>query len=175
MLLFLHGLVLWATVKRLPVHRYNVIFTFSFGSIGFRHSWCNGVMRNRMSLFITFSGPLGSGIAGACGWWVMLHFPVSLMNRLKQTWSAFRLCRFTLFPNDPLSRLFDFSLKTNFDMSVEYNICTNYHRIKQTLNKFEIKWCLVSYFPFPPNYDASDPGLFEPIRTSPERFDNSEV
>ena len=34
----------------------------------------------------------------------MLHFPVSLMNRLNQTESAvFQLCRFTVFPNDPFS------------------------------------------------------------------------
>ena len=37
----------------------------------------------------------------------MLHLPESLMNRLNQTESAvFQLCIFTVFPKDPLFRLF---------------------------------------------------------------------
>ena len=74
----------------MPVHRYSVVIC-------------------------PFSGPLGvfgsdirkQDTAEASGTWGGVGVPVSLMNRFNQIESAvFQLCRFTLFPTDPLFSLF---------------------------------------------------------------------
>ena len=65
----------------------------------------------------TFSGPLRllssdirkqiTALAGNRGREGMLCFPSPLMNKLNQTETAvFKLCRFTVFPKDPLLRLY---------------------------------------------------------------------
>ena len=48
----------------------------------------------------------------------------------------------------------------------------SYHRMKQVLNKFRIKWCMSSYFSLPAKLLLIQSGIFTPIRAPPERFDN---